>query len=260
MVFKQIFENINNSNYTFDFTYKKKFYIFKIDNFLDKEAYNFIEKNFPVFKKDGFKSVNSKYSLSSIEENYKKLLKENSEFLKIHEFFTNQDLSNYFIKKLFFKILKSRISDPQHFFRMFQLRNFNKPKKTILYSNLETRVEYSTLEDKSYINPHTDGVKKMLSLMLYFPERNNGNEFDQQKKYGTEFWSAKEKNFRNIHLRDENEIKNFREKSTIIYRTNFEKYHLYGFIRNANSWHSVKKIDEDKNFLRKSININIFFN
>ena len=34
--------------------------------------------------------------------------------------------------------------------------------------------------------------------MLYFPDEKNGNDISHQKKYGTEFWASKEKNFDNI--------------------------------------------------------------
>ena len=259
MIFKYVFDNLNNSNYTFDFTYKKEFYIFKIENFLDKETYNYIDKNFPILEREKFKENNSKYSFNSLEENYQKLLEQNPEFSKIHSFLSNQDLSKYFFKKLFFKILRSRMNDLHHFFRMFKIQNFGKPKKTRLFSNLSTRIEYSILGNQSYINPHTDAVKKMLSLMLYFPEGKDEHEFNHQKRHGTEFWSSKEKNFMNVHIKNKNKVKNFRKQNKIIYKTNFEKYHLYGFIRNSKSWHSVEEINENKNFLRKSININIFF-
>ena len=42
------------------------------------------------------------------------------------------------------------------------------------------------------------------------------------------------------------------------YKKLFEKFHLYEFIKNQFSWHSVKRIDAPSNFLRRSINNNIF--
>jgi hypothetical protein len=51
----------------------------------------------------------------------------------------------------------------------------------------------------------------------------------------------------------------YMRENKLVYKTSFEKYHLYGFIRNDLSWHSVDNILMDSEYLRRSINININF-
>ena len=102
--------------------------------------------------------------------------------------------------------------------------------------------------------PHVDGQRKYLSLMLYFP-----NDEYNDSEYGTTFWDCKVQNFNNIHIEDSEEIKLFKDKYKPLYRTNFEKNCLYGFSRNNTSWHSVEPLDIKENYLRRSININFYY-
>ena len=96
--------------------------------------------------------------------------------------------------------------------------------------------------------------------MLYFPDESSDLSLDEQKKFGTNFWSSEYKNFFNKHINDSDRIEDFKKNNKVIYKSNFEKYHLYGFIRNPYSWHSVDKIVANNFYHRKSININIYFN
>ena len=43
------------------------------------------------------------------------------------------------------------------------------------------------------------------------------------------------------------------------YKIPFEKFYLYEFIKNKFSWHSVERINNPINFLKRKINIIIFF-
>tara|TARA_B100000795_G_scaffold224933_1_gene180510 strand:- start:3585 stop:4364 length:780 start_codon:yes stop_codon:yes gene_type:complete len=258
MNLSKVYQNLKEDNYRFQFPLKDKFYVFKIENFLDQESYNFIDKNFYNFSKENLKQTFLKYSVKSNEETYKKNVQNNRYLSEIDKLFTSKEFNYFFLKKLYFKILKSRIGN-NHFLRMFKIQKFNEPTKSRIISNLETRVEYSFLVNGAVVNQHTDAVKKMLSLMLYFPDDNANITLDEQKKFGTQFWNSKKENFRNEHIQNKRDISSFKNENKIAYTTPFEKFHLYGFIKNKYSWHSVDKIEAPSNYFRRSININIFF-
>lgn len=260
MHFDKQLNKLKNNLFKIEFPYSKQFDIFKIYNFLDDETYNFINTNLPKIDKKKFNESFLKYSIRSNQTEYNNFLNLNNNLKKIDEFFKNKIFSKYFLNKLFFRIIKARITDYEHLIRMFKIQKFNNSHNSFFVSNLETRVEFSYLANKSVVNPHTDSIKKMISLMLYFPDENSSITLSEQKKFGTNFWSSKNKNFENKHLNEIDEIHNFTKQNKLIYKTNFEKFHLYGFIRNSYSWHSVDQIIATDNYYRKSININIFFN
>ena len=52
MNLSKVYQNLKEDNYKLQFLLKDRFYVFKIENFLDQESYNFIEKNFYNFSKD----------------------------------------------------------------------------------------------------------------------------------------------------------------------------------------------------------------
>ncbi|MDA7447626.1 hypothetical protein N8786_04280 [Candidatus Pelagibacter ubique] len=259
MHLNRIYENIKKDNYKFQFLAKDQFYLFKIENFLDEDSFNFINKHFYKFSEKDLKQTFLKYSVNSTEESYKKNIKNDNHLSDIHKIFTSKEFSYFFLKKLYFKILKSRLGD-NHFLRMFKIQKFNESSKSRIISNLETRVEYSFLVNGAVVNPHTDAIKKMISLMLYFPDDNANITLDEQKKFGTQFWNSKKENFRNEHIQNKKDISSFKNENKIAYTAPFEKFHLYGFIKNKYSWHSVDKIEAPSNYTRRSININIFFN
>lgn len=259
MQFQKQLINLKQNCYKIQFPYTKNFDVFKIENFLDIDSYDFINKNFPRLDKQNFNESFLKYSIRSHQDMYKKLLNNDKKLKKIDEFFKHEVFSKYFFNKLFFRILKSRLGEFHYLKRMFKVQSFNNPKESYFVSNLETRIEFSYLANKSTVNPHTDSIKKMISLMLYFPDDESALSLDEQKKFGTNFWSSNYKNYENKHINNDDEIVNFKKKNKVVYKTRFEKFHLYGFIRNSYSWHSVDQILADNDYLRKSININIFF-
>ena len=259
MIFDNIYRNIRDDNYKFEFPLKDKFYVFKIENFLDLESFNFINKNFYNFSEKNLNQTFLKYSVKSNEESYQKNIKSNNHLLEIHKLFTSKEFSYFFFKKLYFKIIKSRLHDKEHLLRMFKFPNFDKPIKSRFVSNLETRIEYSFLANNAVINPHTDAVKKMISLMLYLPNDNESISVYEQEKFGTEFWDSKEENYINNHIQNIEDLKMFKKNNRLVYKAPFQKFHLYGFIKNKHSWHSVSRVKAPDNYLRRSININIFF-
>jgi hypothetical protein len=107
--------------------------------------------------------------------------------------------------------------------------------------------------------PHTDGMKKIISLMLYFPEKNFS--YDIKKNLGTSFFKSNEFGLRPNDIIGKTstleETKKFKERNKIETTFPFEKKTLFGFIKSHNSWHSVEKVQIPNDSIRKNININI---
>ena len=104
--------------------------------------------------------------------------------------------------------------------------------------------------------PHTDSRQKLISLMLYFPD----DKLTEEQKFslGTSFYLSKNKNIKNKHLLNNNEESDFKKNNKMGITLPFRGKNLYGFIRNDLSWHTVEPFFVNENFIRKSININLY--
>ena len=233
-------------------------YIFKIDNFFDLTFYSDIRKIFNKISSDklnlndnfGKKFINAS-DTSYENENYKKI------FEKLNDVFLSNDFFNFFVKKFFFKNIKNQ----NNFFRKIKYMrypikdNYNNSLLDFLYSKISVKYSFSYIKNKGGIVPHVDSQRKYLSLMLYFPD-------DEKKEieYGTTFWNSNIPNYSNTHISDNEKIREFKSKSTQLYKTKFVPNCLYGFLRNDFSWHTVEPIDISNDYVRKSININFTYN
>ena len=112
-----------------------------------------------------------------------------------------------------------------------------------------------TIKNNGGIVPHVDAQRKYLSLMLYFPD-----EEKHEIEYGTTFWNCSTRNHENKHISNIEKIKIFKKSSEIEFKTPFNKNCLYGFSRNDLSWHTVEPTNISDNYVRKSININFYYN
>ena len=244
-------------NNNIEIIYDKEYCIFKIKNFLDHNSYNFINNNFPIFDAKIIRSDNFlKYSFDESSDYYKELCKSNKNFMNIHDFFFSREFSTFFFKRFYKKLLLYRFYDFKNLIRLFKYPSFNNFKNKFFFNNIITKVQYSYLKNNAVINPHTDSKAKIISLMLYFPSLEDNSDI----KFGTSFFKSNLKNHSNIHYNQNDLLKVFQKNSELIYKTPFEKYNLYGFIRSKKSWHSVDKISCNENYLRKSININFYYN
>lgn len=239
------------------------FTIFKIENFLNDDLYENLRLNFPEIPKNDITDYkNLKYGFSNGSVHYKRILRENIYFRKFHNLVYSRNFFNFFYKKLFSKILKARRDSLIHFVKLLRPSLFLdestkdlSPFKKYFFNKVKIGVSLSYIKNGGFIVPHVDGIGKLLSLMIYFPDTN----LQKEKTLGTSFYNYKFKNFNNSHLQDDDLLK-FNEEAKLIYKSKFEKNNLYGFIKNNLSWHTVDKIQfGDKNYWRKSININFYF-
>ena len=93
-----------------------------------------------------------------------------------------------------------------------------------------------------------------MSLLLYFPDKELSD--NQVNNLGTTFFNSNESDLANKKIINKDEADDFRKRNSS-FTLPFKKKSLFGFIKSHKSWHSVEPIDIDKNFIRKSININL---
>ena len=128
----------------------------------------------------------------------------------------------------------------------------------IIYNDILTTTELSFMYNGAESFPHTDGLKKILSLMLYFPDEDLSD--DEITSLGTTFYNSSEFNLTGYGKNDiqtHGDSKNFKNRNFNKTTFPFKKCNLYGFIKSHKSWHSVEPINIRKDFIRRSININL---
>ena len=242
----------------------KKFYSFNIDDFLDKELYEKLEKDFPDFnsldKKKLISRGDGKQCINVSTEYYNELINSSESFKK---FFTEISTKKFFdrIFKIFkFKILVAKKSNIFDFLKIFKISKFTTNKlsfiERIFFKRISVNFEISFMVNGAYIKPHTDSRSKLCALLLYFPDKKlSDNQKLLEQNIGTQFWDSSLKNYENDNF--ENLSEKFLNQSFMDKRTIFKENNAYGFIKNDKSWHSVEKIDVSNNYVRRSININL---
>jgi hypothetical protein len=260
-----------------NFLKKEPFYIFEIDNFLNNNLYLGLKDNFPLINKNmslndinalkitDFK--NGKFGFDTSSDIYKEEIQKNIYMQQLHKIIFSKVFFNYFYKNLYFKFFRSRFSRFRHLIKLLKLpkivEDINKKKFSYYFSifnYIKIEMQYSYIFNNGRIVPHTDSGEKLLSLMLYFPDYEDvlDNYHQEEKSYGTVFWSSNQDNFMNQHqVGSSEEI--FKQNNKPLLTSNFEGNKLVGFIKNSYSWHSVEPKNIHANYIRKSININFYF-
>ena len=122
-----------NFNKKIDVLEKKDYFIFKIDNFLEKDLFLSIKKNFPNIDNnlnifDDFKRCSFSQDKVNFEnENQKNTINQYNDLVQSKEFF------NFFVQKIFFKAAKSQ----SNFLRMIKYLRY-----PIKNNNLNSFTDY----------------------------------------------------------------------------------------------------------------------
>ncbi len=260
---------INNSN--INWITREPFKIFSVSNFLNEEEYKKINLNFPNFedinKENLFKFDNNKFAITSGSPEYEKIILKNEILKKFHNFVHGDDFKKIFFYNLFRYILISRNFDLKHFYKVLKIPKFVKKiernfflKNFSIFSKYKITIQYSYILNGGKIVPHPDAGDKILTLLLFFPQYQNNEIYKKKEvKYGTTFWRSNFKNLKDKHLINLDDQETFKKKSNIIFEAEFIKNNLFGFIKNQHSWHSVEPVQVNQDYIRKSININIYY-
>ena len=254
-----------------DWIVRNPYDVFGISNFLKEKEFLEIEKNFPDYKdldkNNLFKFKDNKFAITSGSQEYKETILSNEVLRNFHKFVNGEDFRKVFFSNLFSKILFARGFNLKHIVKMLRIprfvneieKNFFKKNLTV-FSNFKITIQYSYILNEGLIVPHPDAGDKILSLLLFFPQYNlDHKNFIKEKNYGTTFWKSNLKSEIDGHISESAEQKNFKEKSNVLYKSDFLKNYLVGFIKNKHSWHSVEPVNVQEEYVRKSININIYY-
>lgn len=253
-----------NISYLQLFPYK----VFKIKNFFNEDYYNNLNENFPNIlrfsKKELTEFDNNKFGLTSESIGYEKFILSNETYKKFDEIIRSEQFFNFFIRKFYFNFISSRVNSLKHLVKILKIPKLSSnSEKTRIYSifnKIKVQIQFSYIENNGMIVPHTDAGNKLLTLMLYFPDKNlSEKDKINEKKFGTTFYKLKKKSDKNRHLslsEREEFLNSYREKS---FRSDFVENTLVGFIKNDVSWHSVEPVVINNDYIRRSININFIY-
>ena len=263
---------INNTNV--EWIKKHPYKIFRVSDFLIKNEYEKLSHNFPNFedinKENFFKFEKNKFAITSGSKEYNEIILNNEILKKFDQMVNSINFKNLFFYKIYSHILLSRNFDLKHIFKLVKIPKFVDKiesnfilKNLSIFSKLRITIQYSYILNKGKIVPHPDAGDKVLTLLLPFPKfTNNNNKLkhkDREIKYGTTFWNSSYLNLKDQHLSDPHDEDKFKKENKILYETSFNQNEIYGFIKNKHSWHSVEPIDVSDDYVRKSININIYY-
>ena len=242
--------------------------VFKIKNFFEKDYYGHLNENFPnilSFSKDDLtKFDNNKFGLTSESIAYQKFISSNETYRKLDKIIKSDYFFNFFFRKFYFSFVFSRKNSLKHLVKILKIPklsyNSEKTKFYSIYSKINVQIQFSYIENKGMIVPHTDAGNKLLTLMLYFPDKDlSDKDKINEKKFGTTFYNLKKKSDKNRHLSLVERQEFFKSNKEKSFKSDFVENTLVGFIKNDVSWHSVEPVDIKKNYVRKSININFFY-
>lgn len=247
------FDNLKLSNHPATII-KSPFFVFCIDKYLPEGLFDELDKSFPSMKYFcRVAAEGSKKSFSSRKDAdvFQSFIKESLVWKEFVE-----ALSSYaFINDLKF-LCRDALRSSRGISAYKIWKKSNDQKKIIdkifyrLIDNIDIQFEFSVFSDGGYIRPHTDSRKKLISLLLYFPD----DKWDNSYKGGTTFFdtesSTLKQNWENKPLDDYTGLIPF-------YETPYEKNILCGFVKSCNSWHSVERLKLPDGIFRRSLCINI---
>ena len=244
---------------------KFPFYSFVIKDFFNEDFYKKLQIDLKEIEQDldFFKVSNvKKYNITSEMDEYQTFISKKPSFKELDHIVFNSNFAKEFINYFLLNCIKSNLDRPVSLLKLIKPKYFSQKKgisiKDIFLTRIKTNLQYSFMGNEGLIKPHVDSNRKLLSLMLYFPEYENSDLlFNKEKEIGTSFWNSNFKNIKNLHLEPNEIAKKFKMKK--MFKNIFDKNNLYGFIKNNYSWHSVEKISVHDKYYRKSININFLY-
>ena len=84
-----------------------------------------------------------------------------------------------------------RINSIRHLVKILKIPQFSnnneKTKYYSIYNKINIQIQFSYIENNGMIVPHTDAGNKLLTLMLYFPDKDLSEEEKLKKKIRDNF-------------------------------------------------------------------------
>jgi hypothetical protein len=237
------------------------FFCFSSSDYLPTDLYTHLSKTFPdehyFVQEDGF----GKKAFSSRE--HQELLNEftlaNPVWAEFLEKLSSDSMIKDIRKNCMTALLRSRgVSGAKLWRRQNESsrigdgiasRGYNKILRT-LTEQIEVQFQFSALSKGAYVPPHTDGKKKLVSLLIYFPPDDWKPEYCGDSVFYVPSDARREDAFDNYSVEFGDGLKEF-------YRVPYQNNVLCGFVKSRDSWHAVDRLKLPDGVIRRSLNINI---
>jgi len=249
-----------------DFYAKEPFFLFEKNNFLDYELFKQLDETFPkdVDFEKSFYGKGGKKHIENKGDGFSRFIENNPCWKSFYEEISSPNV----LTQLFNLWSLSELPDERQdyyknpwVYSPYNTKVLIKAHKAVLRlikkNSVRLGFEFSRIPSGGYIPPHTDIGKKLLSLLIYFPDEG----VDYKGTAGTSFFKVKN-NFNAMHswhsnLLNEEQSKKFYNSHDEFYRSEFTPNKLIGFAKTSLTWHTVEPF-QIKNATRRSLCINIF--
>jgi hypothetical protein len=219
----------------------KKIFSENIYNHLKDEFPTINELNFNSFDNKRHELKQSKYNLTNLDKNFNNIIKNKKFTFELYNFLKSETFINSLIFFLNSKNLNINYNSKENFYK--------KLIKRFILKKIDFTFEFSAINtDGGFINPHTDGPNKIITLII--PLIDNSKIYEV-KNCGTKI----------LETHDEKYSYNFMNKTVpweaikIVKEIPFLDNQMMMFIKTHNSLHSVGPIESfDNSLFRKSIN------
>ena len=229
-------KNLQLSKKTNEVSFKERFNLVEISDFLGKNAYQQLKNSYP--KEDYF----------SNQTEFAKSLNDKS--IEFHTFLQNSNIWNEFIEEINSEIF---VNDLIKFFKIKNVyfANNNWRRFIPFYKQVKLHFSFNISKNGGYSLPHTDGSRKLVALVFFFVDKawtfKNGGYVNLYKPINPLY----EDNWRNERVDKKN--------LEIIKRIIPQENKMYGFKKTVNSYHSVEPVVEINSLDRKVLMINLIY-
>lgn len=248
---------------------KNPFFIFEHKNFLDLSQYKALDRAFP--EKDLFpkrhEGRGDKAFLNNSTDEFASFVSGSPEWNAFFQNFTNKDCIDKFYKMSMdvdserppYQCKPWKLVTNSIFFRKQRFKYLRRMIGRLFgYTPVVLKLEFSYLENGCWIPPHTDDTRKLISLMVYFPDDN----VEYGDSAGTEFYTGKDgkaapTGWRAVMMYKPDADEFYKENETF-YSSKFEGNKLVGFVKSSLSWHGLEELKLPEGATRRSLNVNYY--
>jgi len=128
----------------------------------------------------------------STDEHYKQMIEKNERLQIIHSVIFSIFFFYSLYENLKIELLKSRVKNLIFFVKLLKSKILHLNQsylKNFFYTHICRHIEYLYIFNKGKIVPHTDGRKKLLLFLFFFPEDRKG-----ENDIRTTFWVSNKEN------------------------------------------------------------------
>ena len=232
--------------------------IFEIENFLPPRLYAGLSRTFPEGAFFGHRyELGGKWFCNNQHPEFREFIARYPAWYALYAWFSSADTLGQ-LKRLVDPFIQHRPEEERRTWVYPAPPGSPGPRPEGDRTLVRQGFELSALLKGDSIPPHTDLPKKLVSLMIYFPDP----DLPALDSCGTTFYRAKPGGETRVDwdpkMMTEAESADFLAGHEPYFRSAFTPNKLVGFLKSAISWHAVPPLDLPPGRARKSINLNIY--